>query len=1514
MVKENANDLRQIADGTARHIRALKALKRPADTWDDLIIYILSSKLNSGTARQWRTSLKEREIPTLKQFMAFLHHRCEVLEAPVKPVGGTSTQGRINIKRQGTHAATVKSQCNYCKEDHLIYYCADFLKLTIPERISKARKLKLCLNCLRSTNHSAPTCKSGHCKFCSERHNSLLHLKAKETNNSQSSNTALEPSQVEAITNSVTTCTSTSCSRITLLSTAVVDVLDRYGCGQRCRTLLDNGSQANLISSSFVKRLQLPTQTTDIVVSGINGTISKSSHIVQLTFQSRATNYRTNIKCIVTDKITERLPSRSIDKSKLQVPSHIRLADPNFHVSDDVDLLLGVEVFWELVCPNQIKISPGHPILQQTKLGWILAGGFTTNSKNSHVNTLHLSITNEELSNQLSQFWRIEEPPHLSDPFTIEEMECEHHFTQNVTRNPEGRIVVKLPIKDNKVNSISDTRAIALRRFYKIERKLDFRPILKRDYAQFMHEYVQLGHMTPIETEEPANTELPVFYLPHHCVIKPDSSSTKLRVVFDGSCKGPTGISLNNALRVGPVIQQDLISILLRFRTLPFVITADIIKMYRQVLIDPSQTQLQRIFWRDNSSDPLQIFELKTVTYGTSSASYLATRALKYLADLYKNDYPLASQCMLRDFYVDDVLTGGTSIDECIRLRDELIQLLGKGGFHLAKWASNNCRILSGLHDTMESNLSLDKTLNCKILGTLWNPSTDSLRYNAQDTGNHKSLTKRELLSEIAKVFDPLGLIGPVIIIPKLLMQELWQQNLQWDEPVFPSILSKWSQFKSELVSLNTLSISRCVKFSNDTSHLQLHGFADASQRAYGACIYLRSYTSKGEFRTELLCSKARVAPLKATSLPRLELCAAMLLAQLVHKVRSSVELANVKLFLWSDSTITLNWIASASRKWSVFVANRVGEIQRLTEITDWHHIQSTLNPADVLSRGLNSKELITCDLWWSGPPFLKHRESKWPVTETTPKIQESDMPELKGATTLSSTISLLPISSLLNKFSNIDKICRIVAYCLRVIKFRLRGSYVSKSITHQEASAALMIICRAVQHSTFSQEIDCLRNNQPLKSSSHLLSLSPFLDDNNLIRVGGRLRNSELSYDAKHPILLPKHHILTELIIKNTHIRNLHAGLQGTMAATRQLFWPLGIRSITRKIIKQCVICFKCNPSNSVAKMGNLPAPRVKPSRPFTTCGIDYAGPLTIRDGKRRNARHMKSYVCIFVCFATKAIHIELVSDLTSDAFLAALRRFVSRRGKPSSIFSDNGTTFVGASRQLSEIYEFLRKQEVKDSIHNYAQDSKISWTFIPPNAPHFGGIWEAGVKSIKFHLYRIVGTVALTFEELQTTLCEIEAILNSRPLIPLSTDPNDLSFISPGHFLIGDTLNSLPCHSLENVNMNRLTRWQLTDQLRQHFWRRWSQDYLHQLQQRHKWPTSKGDQLKVGQLALIKQPGLAPLQWLRGRVEKIHPGEDGIARSATLRTNKGTLVRPLSRLAILPTEECSNILSKTL
>ncbi|XP_011879731.1 PREDICTED: uncharacterized protein LOC105568562 [Vollenhovia emeryi] len=355
-------------------------------------------------------------------------------------------------------------------------------------------------------------------------------------------------------------------------------------------------------------------------------------------------------------------------------------------------------------------------------------------------------------------------------------------------------------------------------------------------------------------------------------------------------------------------------------------------------------------------------------------------------------------------------------------------------------------------------------------------------------------------------------------------------------------------------------------------------------------------------------------------------------------------------------------------------------------------------------------------------------------------------------------------------------------------------------------------------------------------------------------------------------------------------------------MAAVRQRFWPLSLRSAVRKIVRNCVICFKARPIQSEALMGSLPSSRVTVSRPFSQCGVDYAGPIILREGKRRNARNHKAYISIFVCFATKGVHIELVSDLTSESFVAALRRLISRRGKPSCIYSDNGTAFVGAYKQLKEFYEFLSDTQTQSDVQQFLREQQTTWNFIPPNAPHFGGLWEAAVKSAKYHMSRIIGKAHLTFEEMSTVLCEVEAILNSRPLTQLSSDSNDLAYLSPGHFLIGAPLNSIPCHNVQDINENRLTRWQRVEQIRQHFWQRWSNEYLHSLQERTKWRLNKGMQLKPNQLVLIRQQGLAPLQWLLGRVQEVHTGSDGVTRAATVRTAKGSLTRLLSKLAILP------------
>lgn len=314
---------------------------------------------------------------------------------------------------------------------------------------------------------------------------------------------------------------------------------------------------------------------------------------------------------------------------------------------------------------------------------------------------------------------------------------------------------------------------------------------------------------------------------------------------------------------------------------------------------------------------------------------------------------------------------------------------------------------------------------------------------------------------------------------------------------------------------------------------------------------------------------------------------------------------------------------------------------------------------------------------------------------------------------------------------------------------------------------------------------------------------------------------------------------------------------------------------------------------------MGNLPEHRVKVSAPFSTCGVDYAGPLLIKDRKGRGSKTSKCYVCLFICFSVKAVHLELVTDLSTDSFLLALRRFVSRRGLPLHIYSDNGTNFVGANASLRELGSFLRTNS--NDILAATAAKGITWHFIPGHSPHFGGLWEAGVKSAKHHLRRVVGNALLTFEELYSTLVQIEAVLNSRPLTPLSTDPNDLTPLTPSHFLVGRPLTSVPDEDVTHVPESRLSRFQRVQLLQQHFWARWSKEFISQLQQRLKWRKSEGS-LREGDMVLIKDDHLPPMKWRLGRIIELHCGKDTINRVASIKTQNGVIRRSFAKICPLP------------
>ncbi|XP_055539094.1 uncharacterized protein LOC129726433 [Wyeomyia smithii] len=453
-----------------------------------------------------------------------------------------------------------------------------------------------------------------------------------------------------------------------------------------------------------------------------------------------------------------------------------------------------------------------------------------------------------------------------------------------------------------------------MRWFSALERRLDGNPEQKSAYSEFINEYYRLNHMREIDDDEPS-PNFKTYYLPHHGVEKVDSTTTKLRVVFDASCETDSGISLNQALMVGPVVQDDLLAIILRFRMHRFVLVADIEKMYRQIRIHYSDYPLQRIIWRNSSSQPLKTFELTTVTYGTASAPYLATKCLQQLSKDGSKDFPLAATVLAKDFYVDDMLTGIDDEQTGELLCVQLLELLQSAGFSLRKWSSNSSVLLGKIPTELRderTTLALDSNSTpIKTLGLQWHPINDQFSYFVPEWSKELTITRRIVLSDTARLYDPLGLIGPIVVIANIFIQSLWRKSKNWDDQLDVTQQQYWKDFRHSLNDLALIDIPRWVSSSSPTV-TEIHGFCEASEKAYGACIFLRTVSSDGNIFVSLIAAKSKVAPLgdskkqRRLSLPRLELSSAMLLSHLYHKVNISTSL-NVKALFWTDSMITLH-------------------------------------------------------------------------------------------------------------------------------------------------------------------------------------------------------------------------------------------------------------------------------------------------------------------------------------------------------------------------------------------------------------------------------------------------------------------------------------------------------------------------------------------------------------------------------------------------------------------------------
>ncbi|XP_067204524.1 uncharacterized protein [Linepithema humile] len=1093
----------------------------------------------------------------------------------------------------------------------------DFMvTITAHKRKALAKQYQVCFNCLHKGHFPAKCPSHNRCKRCQRKHHTLLHddagyntNKVDESTNKANNSTA-ESSVSESISKSSVSLkvsvdqTVSLRKRSVLMATARILVCTDAGRKLCLRALIDTGSEATFITERAAQALKVKRQKTHIQVSGLGG---QPSSVVQY-------NTKLTLKSCSSQE-------GSVVVTALVLPNLTSFAFSGSNPSsrERIDVLIGADIYGLILLNGLRKGTKDAPVAQRTIFGWILFGScIKDDNMNYKVTTsLQCSIT-PSVDSLLRSFWEVEElvlPSALSSDDKI----CEQHFVSTYTRLASGRYVVRLPFKPSCKKDLGESYYLASKSLDRLEHRLSRNVKLSEAYQKFLHEYESLGHMAPLTLSEIAMK--PNYYLPHHSVVK-ESSTSPVRVVFNASSASSNGVSLNDCLLTGPKLQTDLPSIILRWRMHRLVLVADIAKMYRQIMIHPDDTNYQRIIWRPNPDQPVEHYRLLIITYGMASVPFLAMRVLQQLCADEGAQYPLATPILRDSTYVDDILLGGDDVSTIQETRKQLNSLLQSGGFHLRKWTSNYEELLRDIPtvDRLDlNNVTFSESFITKVLGVAWNPTSDSFNFN-NSLPTSPGSTKRCVLSTIARFFDPLGWITPIVISAKIFMQELWIRRVDWNSTLPGDLRDWWNSYYHSLFELRHITIPRWTRQSSSDLEVKLHEFADASTRAYAAVVYIRILSSLDYFHTTLIISKSKVAPIKTISIPRLELCAAVLLTRIIAFVQRILKSPETPVYCWSDSMITLAWIKQHPSSWKTFIANRVSEIQTSLPQAKWRYINSANNPADCASR-------------------------------------------------------------------------------------------------------------------------------------------------------------------------------------------------------------------------------------------------------------------------------------------ATRAIHLELVRNYSSEGFIAAFRRFTARRGIPSTLLSDNGTNFHGAERELSHTFKSLSRNP---DLTAYFANDRIEWKFIPPSALHFGGIWEAGVKSVKHHLRRVVGTHTLSIEELVTLLTQIEACLNSRPIAPLSDDPSDLTSLTPGHFLVGGPLVTIPEESLLDLKETRLNRWQRVQRMYEQFWRIWSKDYLHSLQQRHKWQYTQVN-LKPNEIVLVRNDLLPPSKWELDRVMSTYPDDSGQVRVVEVKTVNGIYKRPIIKLCRLPVDTIS-------
>ena len=946
------------------------------------------------------------------------------------------------------------------------------------------------------------------------------------------------------------------------------------------------------------------------------------------------------------------------------------------------------------------------------------------------------------------------------------------------------------------------------------------------------------------------------------------------------------------------------------------------------ISVCPQDRQFLRFLWVDDPAqeDPqIVTYRFARVVFGVSSSPFLLNATIRHHLERHSDTHGDLVTKVLRSIYVDDIVSGAQSEEQAYELYAGAKNLLKTGAFNLRKFTTNSSTLQARI-DTEESvNLS-DSSSNSgaaetfsqvtlggaqalhegeqKVLGVNWNISSDQIVFSFGELAEQARAlepTKRNVISLIGRFYDPLGFLAPIVVSYKVFMQSLCAAKIGWDDTIPEPLIARWHKLVSALSESQPMTLPRCYLngVTGDILSYRLCGYCDASLSAYAAVIYLLIESEDG-FHMRFVVAKTRVAPLKKQSIPRLELLSAVLLARLADATKSSLssELEIPSCHCFTDSRVVLCWIRNEERSWKPFVKNRVSEIRSLLPADCWSHIPGLQNPADVPSRGATPLELLVNKLWRNGPEVpLGRADVEEPsdgeiLPECIKELRASDKRSVHGLLVSGAVEHCVWNLVKIQNFSSYSRLLDVLTCVLRFCSV-LRRKTGPTAFDGNERKFAETLLIKEAQAS--------LKTNKNFPIWERQLSL--FEDSDGILRCRGRIDHAlVLPYSAKHPAILPSDHHLTTLYVHRAHARVLHDGTKETLAEFRSQFWVIKGRSVVKRILRSCVICRRHEGKPSrVPPPPPLPAFRVREAPPFTNTGVDFAGPLYVKDP---GGGQSKVWIALYTCCVTRAIHLELVPDMTASTFIRSFKRFSSRRGLPALILSDNGKTFEAAAKEIKTVVS-------SPEVQRYFGGVGVDWRFNIPRAPWWGGVFERLVRSTKRCLRKVLGQAKFSHDELYTALVEVEMVLNSRPLTYVSADDLEEP-LTPSHLLVGRRLMSYPDHLLtadHGLDSDEEDGQKLNARLKHlnysldSFWKRWRREYLLELREAHRHHRSSGEsQLVEGDIVVVYTDNQPRSCWKLGRIERMIIGADGQRRAATVRvSNNGrtsTLNRPIQHL----------------